>query len=108
MNAVRNKERGAGLNLTIATIGFTVNFWAWALIGPLGPGIKEKLGLSFTAQSLLVAVPVIVGSLGRIPVGALTDRYGARMAWVATFVVLTALARRFGETDPSRPDHRHS
>jgi MFS transporter, NNP family, nitrate/nitrite transporter len=70
---------GAGRNLALATIGFTVNFWAWALLGPLGPGVKERLGLSFAAQSLLVAVPVLVGSLGRIPVGALTDRYGARV-----------------------------
>ncbi|GAB3159239.1 NarK/NasA family nitrate transporter [Micromonospora sonneratiae] len=69
----------AALNLAIATIGFLVNFWAWALLGPLGPGIKERLGLSFAAQSLLVAVPVVVGSLGRIPVGALTDRFGARV-----------------------------
>ena len=71
--------RGATLNLTVATVGFLVNFWAWALLGPLGPGIKERLGLSFAAQSLLVAVPVVVGSLGRIPVGALTDRFGGRI-----------------------------
>ena len=71
--------RGATRNLVVATLGFTVNFWAWALIGPLGPGIKERLGLGFAAQSLLVAVPVVVGSLGRIPVGALTDRLGARI-----------------------------
>jgi MFS transporter, NNP family, nitrate/nitrite transporter len=70
---------GAALNLAVATAGFLANFWAWALIGPLGPGIKERLGLSFAAQSLLVAVPVLVGSLGRIPVGALTDRFGARV-----------------------------
>ncbi|GAB2957910.1 NarK/NasA family nitrate transporter [Micromonospora polyrhachis] len=71
--------RGAALHLAVATAGFLLNFWAWALLGPLGPGIKERLGLSFAAQSLLVAVPVVVGSLGRIPVGALTDRYGARV-----------------------------
>jgi NNP family nitrate/nitrite transporter-like MFS transporter len=70
---------GATRNLVLATIGFTVNFWAWALLGPLAPGVKERLGLSFAAQSLLVAVPVLVGSLGRIPVGALTDRFGARV-----------------------------
>src|SRR5262245_11591242 len=69
----------AATNLVLATVGFMVNFWAWALLGPLGPGLKERLGLGFAAQSLLVAVPVVVGSVGRIPVGALTDRYGARM-----------------------------
>jgi NNP family nitrate/nitrite transporter-like MFS transporter len=49
--------RSAGLNLAVATVGFGLNFWAWALIGPLGPGIKERLGLSFAAQSLLVPCP---------------------------------------------------
>ncbi|MGI5175750.1 MFS transporter [Dactylosporangium sp. CA-152071] len=86
---------GAGRNLILATIGFTVNFWAWALLGPLGPGVKERLGLSFAAQSLLVAVPVVVGSLGRIPVGALTDRYGARVMFplvsLATIVPVLTL-----------------
>jgi NNP family nitrate/nitrite transporter-like MFS transporter len=88
--------RGANLNLALATIGFMVNFWAWALLSPLAPGIKERLGLSFAAQSLLVAVPVVVGSLGRIPVGALTDRYGARRMFpivsLATIVPVLVLA----------------
>ncbi len=89
-------ERGATLNLVLATAGFMVNFWAWALLGPLGPGVKERLGLSFAAQSFLVAVPVVVGSLGRIPVGALTDRLGARIMLpavsLATFVPVLTLA----------------
>jgi NNP family nitrate/nitrite transporter-like MFS transporter len=88
--------RSAGLNLAVATVGFGLNFWAWALIGPLGPGIKERLGLSFAAQSLLVAVPVVVGSLGRIPIGALTDRYGGRIMFplvsLATTVPVLVLA----------------
>src|SRR6266545_4076077 len=84
------------LNLTLATLGFAVCFWAWALLGPLAPGIKERLGLSFAEQSLVVAVPVIVGSLGRIPVGALTDRFGARLMLpavsLATVVPVLVLA----------------
>lgn len=88
--------RAATLNLTVATIGFLVNFWAFALLGPLGPGMKERLGLSFAAQSLLVAVPVVVGSLGRIPVGALTDRFGGRVMFpivsLATIVPVVTLA----------------
>ncbi|MDC2954774.1 MULTISPECIES: MFS transporter [Streptomyces] len=69
----------AWLMLALATVGFAVNFWAWALLSPLGPRFKDSLGLSSFQQSLLVAVPVVVGSLGRIPVGALTDRYGGRV-----------------------------
>jgi NNP family nitrate/nitrite transporter-like MFS transporter len=65
--------------LGLATVGFAVNFWAWALLSPLGPKFKDVLHLSPLQQALVVAVPVIVGSLGRIPVGGLTDRFGGRM-----------------------------
>jgi MFS transporter, NNP family, nitrate/nitrite transporter len=68
-----------GVMLAMAALGFAVNFWAWALLSPLGPRFKDSLHLSSFQQSLLVAVPVVVGSLGRIPVGALTDRYGGRV-----------------------------
>jgi MFS transporter, NNP family, nitrate/nitrite transporter len=71
--------RQAWTMLAIATVGFAINFWAWALISPLGAFFTESLGLSALEKSLLVAVPVVVGSLGRIPVGALTDRFGARV-----------------------------
>lgn len=67
----------------LATLGFLVNFWAWTLISPLGSAYQEDLGLSAFQTSFLVAVPVIVGSLGRIPVGALTDRLGARVMFPA-------------------------
>ncbi|MFB4279888.1 MFS transporter [Nonomuraea sp. MTCD27] len=73
------RGRTPALMLGLATLGFAVNFWAWALLSPLGPRFKELLGLSAAQQALLVAVPVIVGSLGRIPVGALTDRFGGRV-----------------------------
>jgi len=72
-------SRRAGLMLGLATVGFAVNFWAWALLSPLGARFKDALHLSSFQQALVVAVPVVVGSLGRIPVGALTDRFGGRM-----------------------------
>ncbi|HEX7353957.1 MAG TPA: MFS transporter [Mycobacteriales bacterium] len=71
--------RQAYVMLGVATLGFAVNFWAWALLSPLGPRFKDTLHLSAFAQALLVAVPVVVGSIGRIPVGALTDRFGGRV-----------------------------
>jgi MFS transporter, NNP family, nitrate/nitrite transporter len=75
--------RPAGLMLALATVGFAVNFWAWALLSPLGPKFKDSLHLSSFQQALIVAVPVIVGALGRIPVGALTDRLGGRVMFPA-------------------------
>ena len=80
---VDRTDRASGVQpwvmLILATVGFAVNFWAWALLSPLGPKFKDVLHLSPFAQALVVAVPVIVGSLGRIPVGALTDRFGGRV-----------------------------
>nr|WP_257908141.1 MFS transporter [Janibacter limosus] len=59
-----------------------MTFWAWALISPLGPLFRTTGTLGTLTESdvaLLVAVPVVVGSLGRIIVGGLTDRYGGRI-----------------------------
>ena len=75
--------RRAWLMLALATLGFALNFWAWALLSPLGTHFKLSLDLTEFRQALLVAVPVVVGSLGRIPVGALTDRYGGRLLFPA-------------------------
>lgn len=69
--------------LVMAAVGFALNFWAWALLSPLGPHFKTALHLTSFQQALLVAVPVVVGSLGRIPVGALTDRHGGRVMFPA-------------------------
>jgi NNP family nitrate/nitrite transporter-like MFS transporter len=82
MRQGNHQSRSPGLMLGMATVGFAVNFWAWALLSPLGPLFREKGTLGTLSESdvaLLVAVPVIVGSLGRIMVGALTDRYGGRV-----------------------------
>ncbi|MGV9376794.1 MFS transporter [Nonomuraea sp. NPDC003707] len=71
-------RKGQVSNLALATAAFAVTFWAWNLIGPLSGSYSRQLGLSPTQTSLLVAIPVVVGALGRIPVGVLTDRLGGR------------------------------
>ena len=76
---------GAWLALWVATFTYLTTFWAWGLLSPLAPDYREALALQPIEVSLLVAVPVILGSLARIPLGAVTDRYGGR-------VVLTLLS----------------
>jgi MFS transporter, NNP family, nitrate/nitrite transporter len=78
-------QTGQTKNLLLALLGFTITFWAWNIIAPLGARYSAELGLSAAQASLLVAMPVLVGSLGRVPVGALTDRFGGRLM----FTVLT-------------------
>ncbi|GAB2766349.1 NarK/NasA family nitrate transporter [Nocardioides salsibiostraticola] len=87
------RDRTPWLMLAMATVGFAINFWAWALLSPLGPVFRDNgaLGALSEAQvALLVAVPVIVGSVGRILVGALTDKYGGREMFVAVSVATIA------------------
>ncbi|HET7528886.1 MAG TPA: MFS transporter, partial [Candidatus Saccharimonadales bacterium] len=74
--------------LAAATLLLALNFWAWSLISPLATSYKHIFGLSPLAVSALVAAPVLIGSLGRIPLGMLTDRYGGRrmltaVCWLA-------------------------
>jgi MFS transporter, NNP family, nitrate/nitrite transporter len=83
----------ANRQLALSTVGFALCFWAWALISPLATRYADDLNLSAFEQSLLVAVPVLVGSLGRIPVGALTDAVGARRMFpiIALLTILPVL-----------------
>src|SRR5437763_17180625 len=78
--------------LIIATIAFTVAFGAWSLLSPLAPGIQSELHLSDVQVSVLIAVPVILGSLLRLRLGIMTDRFGGRrmFTWLR---VLTLPAR---------------
>ncbi|WP_017602584.1 MFS transporter [Nocardiopsis alkaliphila] len=78
---------GARTNLVLATAAFTLMFWAWNLIAPLAPEYAQRLDLSPTQTSLLIAFPVLIGAVGRIPVGALTDRYGGRAMMAAVSFV---------------------
>lgn len=87
---------GATRALLLATLALGVNFWAWNLLAPLASRYRELLALSPFQVSMLVAIPTLVGSLARIPIGALTDRYGGRMMFTAvsvlTIVPVTFLA----------------
>ncbi|OBK11999.1 NarK/NasA family nitrate transporter [Mycolicibacterium fortuitum] len=75
--------QGQGMNLVLATWVSAINFWAWNMIGPLSTTYAGDMNLSATQASMLVATPILVGSLGRIPIGALTDRYGGRTMFLA-------------------------
>jgi NNP family nitrate/nitrite transporter-like MFS transporter len=74
------------LHVALGTISFTVCFAAWGLIGAFAPHFRENYHLTPSETALLVAVPVLLGALARIPMGILTDRLGGR----AIFSILMA------------------
>jgi NNP family nitrate/nitrite transporter-like MFS transporter len=81
-------EGRAGTELALATLAFTVCFYGWSLLGPLAPDIQEDLGLSDLQTSVMTAIPVLLGSVMRIPLGWLTDRYGGRRVFTALMVFI--------------------
>lgn len=91
-----SRERRAWTVLAVSAIGFAINCWAWALLSPLGPLFRDDGQLGSLTESdvaLLVAVPVVVGSLGRVIVGSLTDSYGGRLMFplVSALTILPVL-----------------
>lgn len=78
--------------LALATVSFTLSFAAWGLIGGLASTFTELYRLTASQTALLVAVPVLLGSLARLPMGILTDRYGGRGVFTAVMVLSAAAA----------------
>jgi len=69
--------------LIFATISFALSFAAWGLIGGLASVFARLYSLTASQTALLVAVPVLLGSLARLPMGILTDRFGGRLVFTA-------------------------
>ena len=79
----RQAGRSNPVALCLALSAFTVCFFAWSMFGPLGPTLQDQLGLSEFQLAVAVAIPVVLGSLMRIPMGILTDRFGGRIVFTA-------------------------
>ena len=65
--------------LGLSTFAFTVCFAVWTIFSIIGVKIKQELGLSDTQFGLLVATPVLTGSVSRIFLGVWTEQYGGRI-----------------------------
>ena len=84
---------GAARALFFSTTAFAVSFAVWGLIAALAPTFAQLYDLSATSKSFLIAVPVLLGSLGRLPAGMIADRFGGRRVFAAllTFSALPAV-----------------
>src|SRR5829696_3555037 len=81
---------GAARALFFSTTAFAVSFAVWGLIAALAPTFAQLYELSATNKSLMIAIPVLLGSLGRLPAGMLADRFGGRRVF-AVLLFLSAL-----------------
>lgn len=73
--------------LFLSTFAFTLCFAVWTIFSILGIQIKEELGLSDTQLGLLMATPILSGSVSRLFLGVLTDRFDGR--WVFGLLMIT-------------------
>src|SRR5512137_2739696 len=72
--------------LAMNTFAFTVMFAVWVIFAIVGIAIRKEMALSETEFALLVALPILTGSLLRLPVGMLTDWYGGRPIFTGLLV----------------------
>ncbi|WP_417661138.1 MFS transporter [Pseudomonas sp.] len=75
------------LVLTMSTFAFTICFMIWMMFAVLGVPVKEMLHLSETQFGLLASTPVLTGSLVRLPLGLLADRFGGRLVFFVLMLV---------------------
>jgi len=80
--------------LVVATVGFTVFFAVWVMFAIVGIPIREEFDLTDGQFALLVAIPILTGSILRVPVGILTDLIGGRLVFTSLLVV-TAIPTYF-------------
>jgi NNP family nitrate/nitrite transporter-like MFS transporter len=79
--------------LGASTISFMACFALWTIFSIIGIQIKKQLGLNDTEFGLLVGTPILTGSISRLFIGVLADRYGGRK--VLSIVMLMAAAAGF-------------
>jgi MFS transporter, NNP family, nitrate/nitrite transporter len=89
---------GAVRALFFSTTAFAVSFAVWGLISALAPTFTQAYGLSAKMKSLLIAIPVLLGSLGRLPAGMLADRFGGRKVFAALLALSALPAAAIGLT----------
>src|SRR6185436_9181985 len=84
---------GAARALFFSTTAFAISFAVWGLVAALAPTFTQLYGLSATSKSLMIAIPVLLGALGRLPAGMLADRFGGRriFAGLLLFSALPAI-----------------
>lgn len=88
LNVTSGEQKRA---LTASTLAFTVCFAVWTIFSIIGIKIKAELGLNDTQFGLLVATPILTGSLSRLFLGVWTDQYGGRLVF-STQMIVTAFA----------------
>lgn len=82
-----NNQSAAWRVLGSSTFAFTICFAVWMMFAILGIPLKKQLHLTDAEFGLVAAMPVLTGSLARVPLGIWTDRLGGRIVF---FLIMLA------------------
>ena len=77
---------GSSRALFLCTTAFAVSFAVWGLLAALAPTFTQLYDLSGTEKSLMIAIPVLLGSVGRIFAGLAADKFGGRVVFTALLI----------------------
>jgi MFS transporter, NNP family, nitrate/nitrite transporter len=85
-------NKGSWRALALSTVAFAISFAVWGMIAPMAKTFQTALNLSEQQTWMLIATPVLLGSVIRLPMGMLADRFGGRMVFgiLLLFVALPA------------------
>lgn len=103
MNLKNFRQAGHPPTLIGAFLYFDVSFMIWVLIGALGTFIARDFDLGATAKGLVVAIPILGGSLLRLPMGVLADHIGSKrtaLLGMGLTVMPLLMGYAFGATLP--------
>ncbi|HEY3333565.1 MAG TPA: nitrate/nitrite transporter [Capsulimonadaceae bacterium] len=86
--------------LTLSTLAFAISFAVWGMISPLAKTFQSTLHLTEQQAWLLIAAPVVLGSILRLPMGMLADRFGGRVVFgiLMMFIALPAFYLSYAHT----------
>lgn len=76
------------IQLPVQTLTLVIGFMVWVILSGLIPYIKEDIVLTANQLTFVTAIPVVLGSILRVPVGYWTNRYGARNVSLISFILL--------------------
>jgi NNP family nitrate/nitrite transporter-like MFS transporter len=93
---MNSANRSSALQLILGTIAFALCFAVFGSVSAMMPVLRKQFHLAPVQTSIAMAIPVLLGSLGRIPLGLLTDRLGGRKVFAWTMIASVAAALLMG------------
>ena len=76
------------IQLPLQTLNLVAAFTVWVIISSLLPFMTEDIDIPVNQIAMITAIPVVLGSVLRIPIGYYANAFGARTVFFISFVLL--------------------